>query len=296
MKGLTAGGAVLLRGAEQRRRVLVVHRPAYDDWTLPKGKPRADEPLPATAVREVREETGLSIVLRAPLGTTSYAVEGVPKTVNWWRGVEVRDAGTGAVAVTDEREVDRLVWLSTEDAQRRLSYPDEVAVLQRACATPETIPFLVVRHAKAMRRRSWAGRDSDRRLTERGRRQSAALVTSVLAAFGVQLVASSSSTRCVDTFRPFAEAAERPLQRYFELSEEGAAAEPQRVALTMQLLRRQCLELGMPLAACGHRPVLPGMLAAVGLDPAPMQVAEIRAAHLNPEGGTVTGERITPAF
>ena len=69
MKGLTAGGAVLLRGAEQRRRVLVVPRPAYDDWTLPKGKPRADEPLPATAVREVREGSeGVATASAAPRG------------------------------------------------------------------------------------------------------------------------------------------------------------------------------------------------------------------------------------
>lgn len=292
MRYLTAGGAVVLRGAGDQRRVLVVHRPAYDDWTLPKGKPRADEPLPATAVREVREETGLTIVLRAPLGATSYEVQGVPKTVSWWLGAEVDDAG----AATDSREVDQLAWISPEKAERRLSYPNEVEVLQRGCSAPETIPFMVVRHSKAMRRRSWAGRDSDRRLTERGRRQSAALVPAVLAAFGTGLVASSASTRCVDTLRPFAEVAELPLQRYFELSEEGAAREPERVALTMQLLRMQCLELGMPLAVCGHRPVLPTMLTCLGLDPDPMQVAEIRVAHLDPEGGTVTSERISPAF
>jgi 8-oxo-dGTP pyrophosphatase MutT (NUDIX family) len=65
---ILAGGAVVtrehpLRGTE----VVIIHRKRYDDWTLPKGKAEAGEPVPVCAVREVHEETGVTIRLGVPL-------------------------------------------------------------------------------------------------------------------------------------------------------------------------------------------------------------------------------------
>ena len=70
---ILAGGAVVTRDDELRgTEVLIIHRKRYDDWTLPKGKLEVAESLPACAVREVREETGVTIRLSAPLDSISY--------------------------------------------------------------------------------------------------------------------------------------------------------------------------------------------------------------------------------
>ena len=64
---IRSAGAVVLRGVGVRRSVALVHRPAYNDWSLPKGKLEKREPAYAAAVREVEEETGVHIRLGAPL-------------------------------------------------------------------------------------------------------------------------------------------------------------------------------------------------------------------------------------
>lgn len=78
-----AAGAVVWR---RRREVLLVHRPAYDDWSFPKGKLDPGEWLPAAAVREVGEETGLAIRLGPPLRTQRYLNGDRMKSVYYWVG------------------------------------------------------------------------------------------------------------------------------------------------------------------------------------------------------------------
>src|SRR5204862_335173 len=89
-----AGGIVTREG-----RVLLVHRPRYDDWTFPKGKAEDGESDEDCALREVREETGLDCELLDELSSTAYIdSRGRPKRVRWWR---MRPIG-GAVTPTDE--------------------------------------------------------------------------------------------------------------------------------------------------------------------------------------------------
>src|SRR4051812_27762866 len=71
-----AGGVVMRDG-----RIVVVHRPKYDDWSLPKGKLEAGESWEEAALREVEEETGLRVTLGDELTSTHYTVRGRPKTV-----------------------------------------------------------------------------------------------------------------------------------------------------------------------------------------------------------------------
>ena len=78
-----AAGGVVVR---DDGRVLVVHRPKYDDWTFPKGKADPGESDEECALREVREETGLECVLEDELPQTRYFdSRGRPKRVRWWR-------------------------------------------------------------------------------------------------------------------------------------------------------------------------------------------------------------------
>ena len=130
-----AGGGVVWRaasGGEDGRdlEVLVVHRPRYDDWTLPKGKaePR-DADLMATARREVWEETGLECRLGADLGEVGYTAKGRPKVVHYWS----MQAGEGSFAPNSE--VDEAVWMTPGAARGRLTYAHDVEVVDRFLAT-----------------------------------------------------------------------------------------------------------------------------------------------------------------
>ena len=121
-----AGGAVWRRSADGGVEVLVVHRPRYDDRTLPKGKCEAGESDEETAVREVLEETGLRCELGADLGDVRYVDhQGRPKVVRYW-AMTVLD---GAFEPNDE--VDEVAWLSLADAAAALSYQHDAVVLER---------------------------------------------------------------------------------------------------------------------------------------------------------------------
>jgi 8-oxo-dGTP diphosphatase len=105
-------------------RVLVVHRPKYDDWTLPKGKLDPGETHAEAAVREVLEETGLRCRLGAELATTSYHDRfGRPKRVRYW------DMQVEGGDFVPNREVDEVRWVDLDAAAALLSYPRDQAVL-----------------------------------------------------------------------------------------------------------------------------------------------------------------------
>jgi 8-oxo-dGTP diphosphatase len=104
--------------------VLVVHRPKYDDWTLPKGKLHAGESAEEGALREVAEETGLCCSLGAPLASTSYIdAEGRPKVVRYWA---MQPTGGEFRA---NREVDESRWVAMGELAGLLSYDRDRAVL-----------------------------------------------------------------------------------------------------------------------------------------------------------------------
>ena len=80
-----AAGGVVVRGTGAATEVLLVHRPAYDDWTFPKGKGEPGESDEECAVREVEEETGLLCTLGRELASTEYVDgKGRPKSVRYW--------------------------------------------------------------------------------------------------------------------------------------------------------------------------------------------------------------------
>lgn len=259
---ITAAGAVVLRQSAHAPQVLVVHRPRYDDWSLPKGKSQPDEYLPVTAVREVAEETGMRIRVTHPLSVTRYTVEQVPKQVHWWSGVL---ADPRAAPTADQLETDQVAWWPIHRAVAELTQIDDVLVLRRALQTPAVVPLVVVRHAKAMGRKQWQGPDRDRRLTERGRRQAKALV-GLFQALGIEELASSSSTRCMDTLKPFSKKSGLPITPVPELSEESAETDPEGVGRAMAGLLPSDTR-SRALAVCGHRPVLPAMFDHLGVQP-----------------------------
>ncbi len=127
-----AGGVVYRRQGDGTLEVLLVHRPRYDDWTLPKGKLHRGESHEDGALREVEEETGLRCELGRELPSSHYHDQkGRPKVVRYWMMRPL----DGAFQPHDE--VDDARWLPLEDAEAELSYDRDREILH-AFAEQET--------------------------------------------------------------------------------------------------------------------------------------------------------------
>jgi len=121
-----AGGVVRRRRTEGGDEIVLVHRPAYDDWSFPKGKLEDGEREEDTALREVEEETGLRCRLERELATTRYRdARGRSKTVRYW----LMEPGSGHLAA--DNEVDDARFVPVEEARALLTYPRDVEVLDR---------------------------------------------------------------------------------------------------------------------------------------------------------------------
>ena len=121
-----AGGVVLRRSPSGTLETVLVHRPAYDDWTFPKGKLLRGETEEEAAVREVEEETGLRCQLGREVGTTSYRdPQGRQKTARYWEMAPIE----GELAATNE--VDEARWVPLEDAADILTHARDRELLER---------------------------------------------------------------------------------------------------------------------------------------------------------------------
>ncbi|HBX80988.1 MAG TPA: NUDIX hydrolase [Propionibacteriaceae bacterium] len=283
---IVAAGTVTLHRPEDAKqpRVLVIHRPGYNDWTLPKGKPEPGENLALTAVRETQEETGVSVRLDTPLDDITYSVSRGPKTVSYWRA-----SVTGIVRRPPNKEVDKVVWLTPKVAMKRLTYEDERALLAQALSQPETTPILVIRHGKAMLRKNWPQRDSARPLTTRGRHQTLDLAD-LMRCYRVESLASSTTVRCLSTLRPYAKEHRLDIRGWATLSEEQGAYNEGAVAKLVSRLSKEAAMSDRALAICTHRPILPTILESVGVAERLMRTGTACVVHMTPEGESIAVE------
>lgn len=201
-KAVLAAGAVLWRSNSDPSspEIAIIHRPRYDDWSLPKGKVDPGETEPVAAVREVHEETGYSSHLGRRLAAVSYGVEQGIKKVRYWAARCV-DGG----AFTPNSEVDELKWLPVAEAMKQLEYPHDRKVLRRFAKGPvDTQTVLIVRHGTAGSKSRYKGDDRKRPLDKHGRAQAESLA-GVLLAFGADTLYAADRVRCHQTLEPLAE-------------------------------------------------------------------------------------------
>jgi 8-oxo-(d)GTP phosphatase len=271
----SAGVVVLRRGGE----VLLVHRPKYDDWSFPKGKLDRGEHATAAAVREVEEETGLRVRLGLPLADQRYLIKAGVKRVHYWLGRAVGDDDVSGYA--PNAEIDEVGWFPIDKARRRLTYQFDVDTLAEALEQPrKTRTLIVLRHSQARSRKAWRSDDRDRPLLATGRQQATKLVPA-LAAYDVRRLLSSSSARCAQTLEPYAAATGLKLRTDDVLSEEDASR-----AGIRRLMTELIDELGdRPASAgglvlCTHRPVLPWVFDAAGVEDPGLATGEMVVLHL----------------
>jgi broad specificity phosphatase PhoE len=252
---VVAAGAVLWRPAPDGggNQIAVVHRPRYDDWSLPKGKTNRGETVLSAAVRELAEETGFAARLGARLGETRYQVPEGSKIVHYW--CARADGG----AFRPNKEVDQLRWLAPEAADRMLSYDHDRVLLERFHdLSPPPEPLLLVRHAKAGSRAEWHEDDDLRPLTDKGRAQAEELVD-LLRAFGPTRLYAAPPVRCVQTLEPYAEASGLTIkpEPLFGEHDYGQASDAARARL-LQLAG----EPGVAVV-CSQGGVIPDLLATL---------------------------------
>jgi 8-oxo-dGTP pyrophosphatase MutT (NUDIX family)/phosphohistidine phosphatase SixA len=262
-----AAGAVVLR----RGHVLLVHRPAYDDWSFPKGKLDRGESAVAAGVREVEEETGLRVRLGVPLARQSYPSGGRTKVVDYWVARVTGDPDVSGYLVN--AEIDEVAWVPVDEARTQLTYSRDEQTLKEALASgKKTRALVVLRHGQARARKSWKRDDRLRPLVVEGRDQARAAVP-LLAAYGVSQVVSSTSLRCVDTVLPYAEAAGLPILRDAGLSEEDATERSVRTALDA------LVDCDRDAVLCTHRPVLPTVYGCLGVETLHQATGELVVIH-----------------
>jgi 8-oxo-dGTP diphosphatase len=257
-KPVHAAGAVLWRPGPAGPEVALIHRPRYDDWSLPKGKVDPGEHTIRTAVREVFEETGHRVVLGRRLPSISYRIVGGTKRVRYWAGRALPENEEQG-AFQPNHEVDQLAWLRPQQALDRLTRPLDATVLASFMRAPvDTVPIVLLRHGTAEKRAPEYSDDLIRPLAAVGHWQ-AEILSTLLPCFGPLRIITSPAVRCVDTVRPFARKQQTIIDTEPALAEPAHAAEPDAAGSWLRALIAE----GTPAVVCSHRQVLDAMLAAV---------------------------------
>ena len=277
---INAGGGVVWRKRTSSStngpaiEVLLIHRPKYDDWTLPKGKSDPGESLPETAVREIHEETGLRVRLGVPLHELEYSVVGGIKRVSYWCARVVGSAGTEGFAPNSE--VDEVRWARLGKASELLTYVHDRDILERFRAVREdrqhkSRTLILLRHAKASPRNGFEGDDLERPLDDSGSVQAKDLI-GLLAAYGVRHIVSSPAHRCVQTVEPYAQSISTFLEIDDRMFEEAKPSLVRRSVATL-------LERKKPTVVCTHRPNLPTIFDDLGLKFTDLKPGEAVVVH-----------------
>ena len=247
---ILAAGGMLWRPVATGIELCLVHRPRYDDWSLPKGKLHPGELPLAAAVREVTEETGVHPVVGRRLPTQRYELGPDRKYVDYW----TMTPADGTFVATDE--VDSLRWVTPALAATTLTYDRDRNLVATFAAEPvPTAMVLLVRHAKAGSRSRWKGEDAQRPLDAAGRTQAEGL-RQALRWFGPTAVRTADLVRCTQTVAALAEDLGLPVGSDPALSEEAYGKDP---AAALERVQAAAAAGGVTVL-CSQGGVIPDLL------------------------------------
>ena len=250
---IEGAGAVLWQSVDDGDvMIAIIHRPRYDDWSLPKGGVDQGESHIQAAFREVLEETGVKAIFGPEIGTVDYEVNGVTKEVRYW----LAEADQFNAATPNPEEVDAIEWVSISNAIEKLSNSDDREIVRMAGEFGfGSTPLVLLRHTKALKRDLWDGDDGDRPLEHVGQIQ-AAKIPAIYAPYAIEKIYSSDAIRCVQTIE--AMAAEYGITPIYssEISEFGFEKDSEKAldyALSVMLSNKSSV-------MCSHNPVLPKLV------------------------------------
>lgn len=257
--------------------VALVHRPRYDDWSLPKGKLDDGESELAAAVREVHEELGSRVAVSRRITRITYNIGPSRKRVTYW----VMRHLDGEFE--PDEEVDAVEWLAPRHARARMSYDVERRVMVDFVAVPipESV-IVLVRHAKAGKSGEWHGDDSLRPLEPAGLAQAERL-RGLLNAFAPDRVISASPVRCVQTVQPLANDLGLELVVDPVFSDEEYASSPAATETALLALAKP----GRVTVVCSQGTTIPGLIDRFARGIRPSDTRKAAAWALSVVDGTV---------
>ncbi|MGB7859748.1 MAG: NUDIX hydrolase [Acidimicrobiia bacterium] len=243
-----AGGLIFRRTEKGTLKVLIAHRPSYDDWGLPKGKADRGETSEQTALREVREETGLDCRIVAPLETTRHRINAGIKEVAWF-AMRPLPSSPG---FKKNDEIDQIKWVTRKKAKDILDYQTERDLVANAAlkSLAQTGTIYLLRHGTAGNRSKWNDDDRIRPLTRKGERQAMALA-GYLEDKGIERIVTSPYLRCVATVEGLA----KEIGATVEIS--AALAEGPDIDAAYELVDSL---VGHNAVLCSHGDVIPAVM------------------------------------
>ena len=253
---IRAAGALLWRdNSDLSIEVALIHRPRYQDWSLPKGKLEMGETALQCAYREVQEETGIRATFTRQLGTVEYEESGQEKRVKYWAA---HCAFTNSEFVPNE-EVDQMKWLPATQALEQATHDSDKSIIEKFMSEEQhTDTLIILRHTKSLERGDWDEADSHRTLDETGFDQ-AQLLIKHLAPFAIDELYTSDYTRCVQTVTPLAHARGLSITTVPSLNEESLELDPEKAISFANALKQD----EKNILICSHNPVIPSMLRGI---------------------------------
>lgn len=252
---IAAGAVVWRKNSKGVTEIAIIHRPKYDDYSLPKGKAEPGESLISTAYREVFEETNLTTQFGPFLGSVEYFSPLGLKQVSYWAAKSI---GEENLFIPND-EVDKLYWIVISKAVDKLTSETDKEILGRFVNTfYDTQPLILLRHAKALARSEWPGDDDDRPLDALGQIQASKL-TSIYQIFNLMQIHTSDAIRCYDTVIPLSKSLGIKLEVTGKLSESSFKKDKERAFDYL----KEVIKSNKSALLCSHNPILPKLLAKV---------------------------------
>ena len=249
---IIAAGSVIWRKVDGEIQIALVHRPRYDDWSLPKGKLDSGEALIACAYRETLEETNLKVAFGPYIGDIEYFVADGLKRVHYW---SARLEGDSSDFHAND-EVDSLEWLSFQDAVEKVTRDSDREIIEKFNDIPfDSYPLIMLRHAKALAREEWQSEDEDRPLELLGQQQARRML-SLYQVYGLTQIHTSDAVRCHDTVEQMAHALGITMKITNKISEYTWKKDKEKaIDYAKDLIKEN-----EPIVLCSHNPVLPRMM------------------------------------
>ena len=282
-----AAGAAIYRMQDGRPRFLLVHRPRYDDWSLPKGKLDRGESFKQCAQRETEEECGVVGAVERSIGTVGYVTPaGNNKVVRYWLLRAEKES------FEPNAEVDKIRWLSARKAVDKASYTRDTAILKAAVAMArdrEEGKVFLIRHADAGNKRRWRAADAVRPISKKGHEQVEALATRLVRT-PINRIMSSPLLRCEQTVGPLA----MRLGMHVETSRRL-----KREATTEDIARLIRKSRGERIVACSHGETIGPLIQALASNRmvevvGPMEWSKGSVWELTTRKGRVVAARFIP--